>query len=757
MPATTSFVKNKPPGGATPSGLAEIELLNIDDATGEAPEERLADVAAALSIYGQLRDADEDSSTNRSRTDAMFDGVAPFDQSVLVSTGQGSRTNLNFGEAQRLLDVDMSAFVDLYSSLDRLVHVRVMGGEASSRGDAAEVIGEEITQLIRDWPDGHSCYLRLCTEFVKHGVGVAYFPDDTQWRWRPTGLGDFLVPRQTPSSEAGLEVAASRRPYLLHELYAFIRNPEAAEKKGWNPGEVRRVLVKNATNSSTTRSGYRDWEAFQRGFKNNDISSGMENTTVSVIHMWVQEFDGTYSLYLFAEENPGEFLFVRRGMFPRADRAFVFFTYGVGNNGTLHSIRGKGQRIFAHIQTSNRMRSQMVDAAFLAGSVMLQPETERALEKLSYTLYGPYSILSPDVRVIEKGIPNLSNSMQPALDSVEMQLARNADPVGIYGDKASPYRNELQVEHDLAVSSRLTGATLNLFYSSWTRLMREVVRRVVSGSTSDPAIRDFFRRCAERGVPPEVVKSIDFERTTAVRAIGGGSAANRLLALRELMPLAGSYDEVGRHNLIRDLTTARVGRDLTDRYASFSTEPRPTLEGKIAMLENEAMQAGRPIPVVSNELHGEHMRTHAPLLQEIVAGVETGEVDPVQALPIAEVLHEHCSAHVAALSQDSLSRNEAAGYRQMLQQSEEIITNTRRKITAMQRKAEEAAMAEGAGAQGEGTPGAEVPSAAQLKMEEHQVKLGIAQQKAQQDMQIKEMKAQQELSLKDAKAARELD
>jgi len=735
-----------------PQGLGEIELFNIDPQTGEAPEPRLPNVQAGLSIYESLKDADEDASTNRSRLDAMFDGVAPYDQRVLTKTGQGGRTNLNFGEAQRLLDVDMSAFVDLYSSLDRLVSVVVTQGEPAMRLEASEVIAEELTQTLRDWPEFHSSYLRLCTEFIKHGVGVAYFPDATGWRFRVTGLGDFLVPRQTASSEEALETAAARRSYLLHELYSYIRNPEISEKNGWNAEEVRRVMVQNATNSSTQKAGYRDWEALQREIKNNDLSSGMENTSVSVVHLWVKEFDGTISLYLFAEDSPKEFMFVKRGMFEEATQAFVFFTYGVGNNGTLHSIRGKGQRIFAHIQTSNRLRSQMVDAAFLGGSVMLQPQTERALEKLSYTFYGAYAILSPDVDVIEKAVPNLSQAMQPALDSVEMQLARNADPVGVYGDKASPYRNELQVEHDLAVASRLTGATLNLFYASWTRLLREIARRIISGKNSqDPAVKSFFARCAVRGVSAEMIRSVDHRRTSAVRSIGAGSAANRLLALRELNQIAGSFDEVGRHNLIRDITTARVGRDLVDRYVSPTPEPRPTVEGKIALLENETMQNGRPVPVMSNEMHAEHLRQHAPLLQELLAGIQSGEADPVQSLPLVEALYFHCNDHNGFLGQDPMAQAEAAGMRQLLQQAEEIITNFRRKIEAMQRRAQESGIEEGA------QPGAEQgPSAAQLKFEEHQIKLAIEQQKADQDMRIKETKFQQEQALKDAANAMKL-
>jgi hypothetical protein len=169
------------------------------------------------------------------------------------------------------------------------------------------------------------------------------------------------------------------------------------------------------------------------------------------------------------------------------------------------------------------------------------------------------------------------------------------------------------------------------------------------------------------------------------------------------------------------------------------------------MLENSAMQSGAQIPVLSGEMHGEHLRNHAPMLQQIISGVETGEVDPVQSLPLAEVLHAHCSEHTGFLSQNPMAKADAAGYRQMLQQSGEIIVNTRKKVTAMQRKAEEAQMAGGPGAEESGgAPAAEGPSAAQLKMEEHQQKLQINQQKADMDMQIRQSKAQQDIALKDA-------
>jgi hypothetical protein len=732
-----------------PKGLAEIELLNLDQDSGEAPQERLASVSAAVSIYSNLVHADDTSAIHRSRIDALFDGVPPYDPAVLKSTGQGSRTNLNFGEAQRYLDVAMSSYVDLYSSLERLVAVR-LGKNASeeNRTDIEDVISEELTTTLRSLPEFHTNYLRLCAEFTKHGVSVAYFDTPTDWRFRVCGLGEFVIPRQSVASEEGIEVAVARRDYLLHELFGFIRDEEVATKLGWDCEEVKRVLVKNAT-TAESKVKANDWEDIQREMKNNDLYTGFRNTTVSVVHMWVREFDGSVSFYMFAESGPKTFLFRESSRYKSPEQAYVLFAYGVGTNGTYHSIRGLGQRIFNHVQVSNRLRCQMVDSAILAGSVMLQPTSERDLEKLSFTVYGPYSVLSPGLDLVEKQPNNLSQTMKPALDEMGNQLSLNVDLMSTYGPNInSPYRNELQTEHDISVASRLSGSTLNLFYSSWSRLLREVVRRICTGK-KDVWINRFFERCAERGVNAQDIANIDFDRTVAVRAIGAGSMTNRLLALREINQYAGAFDEVGRKQLVRDIVASRVGHDIADRYIPRQQEPRQTTQGKIAFLENMAMRNGQEVPVVSSEPHLEHLTEHVPLLQEMLAVIQSGEQDLESALPIATVLFGHVTDHAQFLSMDPNAQAEIAEIKKLLQIGDEVITNFGRRLQRMQR--------ENAEAQGEVQPGdPQAPNPVELKMAEHRLKMQIARDKADLDMQIRQSKAEQDLAIKDAERALKL-
>ena len=441
-----------------------------------------------------------------------------------------------------------------------------------------------------------------------------------------------------------------------------------------------------------------------------------------------------------AEDTPKEVLYKRLSRYEKPEQAYILFTYGTGSNGTYHSIRGLGHRIFNHIQTSNRLRYQMIDGAMLGSAVMIQPESQRALDELGFTYYGAYAVLSPNVNLIAKDVPNLSTAVQPALQDISNQLALNTDTMSTYGpEQSSPYRNQMQVVADMDVQTRLSGASLNLFYSSWNRLLKEVVRRIVTSNKRDPALDEFYTRCFNRGVPIEFIETLDLGRTKAVRSIGNGSYANRLVALRELQAISGSFDEVGRKNLTRDIVSTRVGHDLADRYAPANVDPRPTIDDKIAFFENQQLIEGAPVPVLPTEMHGAHLQVHVPSLLQLIEQLNAGAADPVQALPALQAFYQHIAETVQLVAGDPAFELLVSETNQALQYAEEMINNTSKQVQKMER--DQAAQPQ----EGEG-----INPELQSKMEEHQLKMQMAQQKAQLDMELKKAKFEQEQAMRDA-------
>ena len=302
----------------------------------------------------------------------------------------------------------------------------------------------------------------------------------------------------------------------------------------------------------------------------------------------------------------------------------------------------------------------------------------------------------------------------------------------------------MQVVSDMDVATRISGATLNLFYSSWNRLMREMVRRVVQSKKQDGAVKDFYSRCEKRGIDAEFIKKLDVERTKAVRSIGSGSLANRLTSLRELQGISGQFDDVGRRNLTRDVVSTRVGHDLADRYVPADVESRPAVDTKIAVLENNLLQQGQPVPVVGNELHGQHLQVHVPLLQQLIEGIDAGQVDPQQALPALQAFYQHISETAQFAAGDPALEGLVSQTNQVLQYAEEAINNTMKALEKIQRDQAQAAEEQPTG-----------PTDTELKVQKAQVDMQITQQKAELDMTIKQRKFEQEQAMRDAKAALE--
>lgn len=743
----------------TPKSLDIIDELGLTMGVKEdgTKTRRLKDCTSALAVYNRLKDADKQSALQRARIDGMFDGEAPYSQAKLNASGQGQKTNLNFGEAQRLLDISLSAYVDLYASLERLINVKGTVGEEAQKHEWEKIVSEELTHMMKSWPEFHSNYLRLVTTFLKHGVGVAYFDSPDGWQFKVGSFEDILIPRQTPASEDAIDVAVIRRSYHLHELNNFIKEPKAAAKVGWNVEEVKRVMTKNVT--TTGRGSFSggsidgNYEAIQAELKNNDLYIGTENPTVSVLHFLVREVDGSLSHYSCVESSPEKFLYEKPSRYQSAEEAYTLFTAGVGSNGTYHSVRGLGQRIFSHVQTSNRLRCQMIDGAMISSAIMLQPESSRALEELDMTFWGSYAVLSPNVNIIEKAIPNLSQAVQPALEDMAQQLAMNTDTQSPYGpNQSSPYKNRDQISSDIEVASQISGAAINLFYASWGRLLREVVRRIVK-SPKDKRVADFFKRCEVRGVPREFITKLDTARTQPVRAIGDGSRANRLSSLRELNAISGSFDELGRKNLTRDIVATRAGSDMADRYVGQAQSDRESVDDKIAFLENSQLSQGQPVPVLSVELHGKHLNFHMQAAGQLLEAINAGQADPIQAMPVLQAFYQHIGEHVQFAAGEPALQELVGQAKQMLQYFEEQINNSTKAMEKMQRdeqaaqqqmSEEEAMMAQQGGEQ---QPDPKM-IAAQQQME-------IAQQKAQVDMSIRQAKHDQEMAIKDAKAALE--
>ena len=216
--------------------------------------------------------------------------------------------------------------------------------------------------------------------------------------------------------------------------------------------------------------------------------------------------------------------------------------------------------------------------------------------------------------------------------------------------------------------------------------------------------------------------------------------------------ISGSFDEVGRANLTRDIVSTRVGADIADRYAPQVDVPRETVDNKIAIIENGHISQGQQIPVLSSELHGTHLPIHLELFGQLIEALNTGQADPMQSMPTLQAMYQHVAEHTEFASGEPALEGLVGQAKQVLQYGEEMINNTAK---AMQKEERDAAQAqqqmteeEAMMQQQQGGEQQEDP-----KMQAAQVQMQIMQQKAELEMAIKQQKHEQDQAIRDAEAA----
>jgi len=443
---------------------------------------------------------------DRQKIQAMLDGEPPYSPQKLKALGQGYRANLNFGESAAALETALSAYSDLVNSVDRLVSVKTSEGDPAQRLEWENIISEEFHRTITGWDEFFYKQQMLAHHFVSQGVGVVYFEDNRNWKWNTCGLKDFKVPRGTPACDTKVEIAVIEREYLVGELYQFIENEKVASELGWNVEETQKAILLSAESGRATT---RDWEKLQQELKNNDLMySHARSSVVRCVHYFVNEFDGTISHYIgLRSGDQDDFLFKKPSRFNHANEAFVLFSYGIGTNGLLHSVRGLGYKLFPFVQLSNRLRNAVVDGAMLSSALMIQPATGEDVSNLSLMYNGPLSVLPPGINVVEKSMPNLAGNVLPIVRDLELVRQNNT---GTYNQKQvmpeGDARTATEVQAQLAQQSILSTQAMNLYYIPFQKLLAEQFRRLstVKYRSDEPGGKEaiaFRKRMEERGVP----------------------------------------------------------------------------------------------------------------------------------------------------------------------------------------------------------------------------------------------------------------
>lgn len=681
------------------------------------PADRFRNVGQAYSAYKEMRQGDQLSAMNRIRYEMKLAGEPPYSPAEMKKYGLATAANVNFGFMEDALTAASAPYEDLVDGSEVLMRLPTKYGfDFSQRLTWQNVMETEFTALITD-DDGFDYQLaELVRQFNLHGIAVPFFENRLGISWATTETGNFLLPRDCRASTKSIDIACCVREYLPHELFEMVENREEAEDEGVNIEAVR-TAIKAATPGV---DWYDDWEKWVEQWKNNDygMSYGGRSSVTRVVHMWVMQRKSrskAQHLMFQADGSAKDFMLKSKKPLDNLAEAFTIFTDGVGVNGKYHGIRGIGYKLYAVIKEMDELWSSFIDATRQAGKIFIQPKSEGASKNLALVEWGNYLLLPPNANFIARDIPNYSQNIIPGLNMLSQLLAGKTGQWSTQGafDQKKAEQTAKEIMARLDQIAKLSTTKVKIFYSSWERLMKEIVRRVKRKDwhETDPdyaRVKEFYDRCKAQGVPEEAIHGIDMRHVKAVRAMGAGSPEARQALFDRLFQMFEYYDAEGKQKLVRAATVSLAGKDMGDMLAPQVPGQRPPVDKKIADLENGQMAQGITQTVEPNEMHAVHVTQHLTGqggLLGLVQQYEAGQVG-LEAIPIMRLLQVHCDGneetgemgHMQFIPEslpNGTPNMERARFKEALQQCEEVIWNGEKKILAeQQRAAEEAGQAE---------------------------------------------------------------
>lgn len=750
-------------------------LKSINPETGAAPKERMVTPAGLRSIHGKNITDDEVGSYNRGLVQQDMDFSPPFDENELKNKGQGERFNFNTGEAAAIKNEAVSGYVDIYSTPTTIVQIPLKNVSDPMRSMYENILAEEFTTIDRANDSSFPTFLQLCDIYVTHGVAVGYFEDKQTMHYKVGGLDRFKFPRKTTIITSDMPMCTCSSTMSIIELYDKINGDSPL--KGWDKDAVIKAIT---TAAGQTDTKWNEWERLEEDLKCNDVYLESAVDMIELVYGWVVEFDKSVSFYITtksgsdintAKGNEG-FLFKEVSYYENTNQAFQIFSFTIGNNARIHSVRGLGYLIYQICNAMNVLTCKMMDNARIEGSMVIQATTQEDLEDLEIIDFAGGIALPPNINLPARSqANNLNNSMIPAIQLGRGLLDRatgglSAGNMILSGQQDR--RTKLEVSAQLDWINKLNSFAINLFYGPLDKLMREKVKRAFTVRQPDKESRrmvdEMKRRCIERGVPEEVFGMIDYEKVKAQRIIGTGSRVSRVMIYDQLQQMYASMDEVGRKNFTFDVSAELIGADKTIRYFGKPEEQRLPMDAKIADLENTLLLQGQQVNPIDGEMHMVHIPRHLAILEESLQGVENGQVDLMQYATTFSPVHEHVTQTLEMTTVQPEIQEQYNSFLQRTQQIGEIIVNGIRAYNKQQQKAEE----EAAAAQEQGQPqdqqaGANQGAAQeermkmQMQAEIHQEKLRQMREIGQQKIVLETQKAMSQIAAKDAEVKAKLD
>ena len=709
-----------------------------------APEQRIKDATSARSLLSSLLDNDQEADVRRAEIQGAIDGNPPYKDADITEMGlDGIVINVNWGHAEGKIDAASIPYFDTLTSVPKFVTLQTeYGTDKVQQAKWSRIIEEKLHRTLSRYSGFLLKHQLTQRNIVIHGVGCLVNRDPLDWQSQSIPPSSIVVPPRASIDWLNWEYCFILDEFYTVELYKYVRNKEIATKNKWDVDQCWKAM-ENASETKDDKERTASW--LQDELKNNSLMSGERgrSKTIRVAHLFVREFSGKVSHYIFERDNSTEWLAARVDAYDGFDNAFTIFFSNIGN-GFVSGVRGLGQRVYKWAEAIDRVNNAVLEGAIMGSSLLLETGSMGDVSKLQTMQIGPMRILPPGTTV--KPV-TLSTNLQGPMAVAQFFQGQESENISSFlptiGNPGQK-RNGKQLEMEMGEKAQLANTRFEIYMNNLDIYYAELYRRISNPNLlpEDPGGREalaFQKACIDAGVPPAALLSVTSVKAT--RSIGQGSSSARIIAMKQISEFLSALPEDKRNNVIRDSIAAIGGQQFVENYAPDVDEHPIGVDASIAALENNAFMQGGQVVIDPNQNHYIHASIHLKFFADIVNAVREQSLDPRQAVKCLQVGGPHLLLHLKYLEQDPTRKDQF----DMLNQQTSELMKMADQIAKFAKRLDEQEQ-ENNPKQPQLTP----------EMAKVQAQIQLDQQKAQADIELKKAKADQLMKIKDLTAAQRL-
>lgn len=634
MPKDTTFVSNDVSGDA--GGSIQSPKL---DSEGKPTQRSIKDAAMGRDIVKTVIQAGKNRSIVNSRILAKYNAERPYDSYKLEAEGLGWRSNFTTKPLPSMIEKVAPRFTSAVNGLKYLTNSSLRDKWQSSR-EKTEKFREIITKTIRARKGWLTLLDDIAFDNAIFGHTIVAWLDEFSWFPAHFNQDESFVSDGTKSDTRWAQVVVLKEVFLPHELFAQIKDKDAAKEAGFNLENTRSAINNASPNQLRDRLNVggtlETW--YQNAIRELTIgSSYMAGTSVIVVYsLLAREVTGKVSHYRFAGTDMLD-IFSRDDRFASMEDCVSFFSFQKGN-GTLHGSKGVGRDIYEMAGMVDRIRNEVVDRLIMSGKTMFQGDVKR-LHTFKMSVIGSTVIVPTGWNVIEQkidgnveGFLKLDGYFSQLVD----QLVGSVSPPSETGGEA--FRSPAAWNLLAARQEEGRDVRISRFLEQFTDVVSTMQKRICDADTIEDDAKDAQELLLKEMTREELdelanqpvagtIRDLTPEERQAIAMISVSKKGNPLYNQRQL-----EVEEL----------TAGPGSDYAKRVLLPDQDPTEQAEQqRTQQLETMLLSGGASVPVSPRDNHLIHLGLLMPDAQQMAEHIMEGKFSSDVLEAFAAHINEH--------------------------------------------------------------------------------------------------------------------